>query len=265
MQWGGHRKGGGRGIFLPGSRMDIDLKSGLERAGIPARGVIHVGAHEGQEFGLYRSMGIAWQVWVEPQPLIFARLAAGLPKDERIVCINAACGPSHGTAEMHVLEGNDGKSNSLLAPTLHLERWPEFKPGGTIRVRVAPLDELLVEARIERSQFNLLCIDVQGFELEVLKGAETTVGSVGAIVCEVSATPLYKGGCTVDQLDRWLAQRAFARVDTEWSSGISGDALYVRRDKLSSLDRIRLTVLGPRNARPPRSARDWASRTAARE
>jgi FkbM family methyltransferase len=244
--------------------MDIDLENGLRRYGVQPRGVIHVGAHEGQEYGLYAAMGISRQIWVEPQPLIFARLAASVPSDERIVCINAACGPAHGTATMHVLEGNEGKSNSLLEPTLHLERWPEFKRGGTINVRMAPLDDLLKESSADAADFNLLCVDVQGFELEVLKGAEGVLREADAVVCEVSATPLYGGGCTVGQIDKWLGVRGFARLETVWSSGISGDALYVRRARLSALARLRLAALGPRNARPPRSARDWAARTAAR-
>lgn len=243
--------------------MDLDLAHELDRFGLRPRSVIHVGGHDGQEYQLYRNCGIARQVWVEPQLEVFARLQERVKGDPDVRCINAACGPNPGHATMHLIDGNDGKSSSLLEPTLHLERWPEFVRGGTIEVDVVRLDDLVAGLAAEggagAEKFDLLCLDVQGFEMEVLRGATALLGTqVDCVVTEVAAVPLFKGGCLVGELDEFFENLGFVRVTAKWAAGCAGDAMYVRRKKLSAFQSLRLSLFGARGKHPPKSARDWA-------
>ncbi|MBL8760069.1 MAG: FkbM family methyltransferase [Phycisphaerae bacterium] len=234
--------------------MDLDLREIIGEFRLRLRGVIHVGAHLGQEAAAYRACGIERQLWIEPQPDIFARLCAMLPSDERVTAVNVACGESAGVATMHVLSGNEGMSNSLLEPELHLRKWPEFRPGATIEVAVKRLDDVVEERKLSAAEFNLICVDTQGFELPVLRGATRQLSHADALVCEVSAVELYKGGTRVEELDVFLHERGFLRVKTRWASGCVGDALYVRRGLLPVLTRARVAVFGGQGHRASRRA-----------
>lgn len=239
--------------------MDLDLRRTLALFNLAPRGVIHVGGHDGQEYQLYRDCGITRQVWVEPQPEVFARLQDRVKNDPNVRCINAACGPKPGRATMHLIDGNDGKSSSLLEPTLHLERWPEFTKGGTIEVDVVRLDDLVAGLGADSDRFDLLCLDVQGFEMGVLEGASAALsGQVGCVVTEVAGVRLYRGACLVGELDEFFEKRGFVRVVTKWAAGCAGDAMYLQRTKLSAMRSLRLRVLGTPGKHPPRSARNWA-------
>ena len=76
--------------------------------------------------------------------------------------------------------------------------------------------------------FNFLHIDVQGYELEVLKGAVKCLENVYYIVVEINRSELYEFCPMISDIDRFLDN--FQRVETEWRHGREnwGDALYVR-------------------------------------
>jgi hypothetical protein len=153
---------------------------------------------------------------------------------------------------MHTLSGNEGRSNSLLEPKLHLERFPEFQPDGTIEVPVVRLDDLLREQAINAEEHPLLVLDVQGFERSVLAGASDYLRDhCRAIVCEVAAVELYKGGALVGEIDSFLRERGFLRVLTKWASGVGGDALYLPLRRLNLISRARISLLGGKGHRPP--------------
>lgn len=63
-------------------------------------------------------------------------------------------------------------------------------------------------------QIDLLKIDTQGFDLEVLKGAEAMIvgKSVGGVLVELNFAPLYTDQCGPGQVIDWLCQRGFSLV-----------------------------------------------------
>lgn len=239
--------------------VDLDFPKLWMRYRLPSRGVIHVGAHAGQERIAYSACGLIRQVWIEPQPEVFLRLRAAIPESRDVRLFNVACGDRTGRAVMHRLAGNDGLSNSLLRPTLHLERWPGIHTEGTLEVPVVRLDDLLTQTQLPASGFSLLVLDVQGFELAVLRGADRTLEAIDAVACEIANVPLYENGSTAESLDAHLADRGFTRVLTKWSAGCAGDAFYIRRSLLGAIDRVRLALVGGKQAQPPRSWRSFGA------
>ncbi|MFN0012132.1 MAG: FkbM family methyltransferase [Phycisphaerales bacterium] len=220
------------------------LPRALSRFRVPPRGVIHVGAHEGQELPAYQRFGFVNQVWIEPQPDLFARLRARLPASPTIRAFHTACGEVPGEADMHVLANNDGLSNSLLEPRLHLEAHPQYPRGGTVRVKVVPLDDLLAREGLDPAAYSLLAVDVQGYELHVLRGAPRTLAAMDAVLCEVNTREMYAGCALLPQIDEHLANAGFTRVITDMSTRGYGDALYVRPAVVTTMQRIRQAVLG---------------------
>lgn len=222
----------------------------LRRFGIAPRGVIHVGAHEGQEREHYDKAGLRRQIWLEPQPAIFQRLRANLPSTPLIQAFQVACGAAPGTATMHVLEGNQGMSNSLLEPKDVLHLYAGFTKGGTFDVPVVRLDDLLADNHLSARDFCLLAMDVQGYEFEVLRGAQKLFddsrsgGAIEAVITEVAEVELYAGNASLAQIDAFLAERGFRRVITRLNAKRCGDAVYILASKLSALQRARLNWLG---------------------
>lgn len=184
---------------------------------------------------MYRGLGLSNQLWFEPQRGPFARLLAALPDDSSIRAFNLACGDAPGRASMHTSDFGEGMCNSLLAPAaLAAERWPGLVATGTVEVEVARLDDVLAREGLAAGEYGLMVIDVQGFELPVLRGAERALSrGIDAVVTEVSRREFYEGGARIGDLDRHLGARGFHRVAVAWPARDHGDAMYVRMAALT--------------------------------
>ena len=199
--------------------------------GITPRGVLQAGAHIGQEVELFASLGITHGVFFEPLPHIFAELQPKMSLLHSGVAINCALGATSGTVTMHVEEHprNRGMSSSCLKPNLHTTMSPEVVFSRTLDVPQKPLDHLLNESWFYAENYNYLCMDVQGYELEVLKGATEILPMIEVISTEINTEELYESCVQLPTLDAFLAERGFARISTHMAHKWWGDALYVRR------------------------------------
>jgi hypothetical protein len=61
---------------------------------------------------------------------------------------------------------------------------------------------------------------------------ESYLPSIQYIYTEVNSDYVYKGCCLVTELDEYLAQFGFERVETSWYNDVAGwgDAFYVKKD-----------------------------------
>ena len=181
------------------------------------KGVIHIGAHYGQEYSSYEKLGINDMIWYEPIRQCYDELK----KNVKGIVVNKALGNFNGKATMYVAS-NKGVSSSLLRPLLHRKQYPKIKFRQTITVDVARLDDILED----KEKYNFINIDVQGYELEVFKGAVETLSGIDYIMSEVNRDELYKDCVQVDELDNFL--KDFKRVETKWAGKTWGDAFYIR-------------------------------------
>lgn len=60
---------------------------------------------------------------------------------------------------------------------------------------------------------DLLKLDVQGFELEILKHATNVLKNTRAIHCEVSFSPMYKGQCLFEDIAKFLKGSGWEFID----------------------------------------------------
>src|SRR3546814_4488279 len=114
-----------------------------------------------------------------------------------------ALGAETGTATINVSE-NLASSSLLDVEARSVEALRETGYTGTEEIVVRTLDEV-VEPDWRRPL--ALKIDTQGFELEVLKGAQQTLADIPAILLEMSLTPLYKGAPRLDRKSTRLNSR----------------------------------------------------------
>jgi FkbM family methyltransferase len=89
------------------------------------------------------------------------------------------------------ISANSVSSTLLNMLDTHIEGAPESKIIGKEKVQVFPLDEIGPQF-INNSKNLFLKIDVQGFEQEVLKGAQNMLAKAKGVEMEISLVPLYE-------------------------------------------------------------------------
>lgn len=189
------------------------------------KGIVHIGAHYGEEIQEYVDNGIQKIIVFEPLARNFDVLY------ERLKDINAdieghqiALGSKKGTAVMH-LSSNEYQSSSILKPKQHLELHPNVIFDGTEEVEVDILDNYDI------GNCNFINIDVQGYELEVFKGAKETLNKIDYVYCEVNRDQVYEDNALIEEIDEFLSKYEFERVETKWPESYFtwGDALYIKK------------------------------------
>lgn len=191
--------------------------------------VVDAGAHRGQfaTFALTR-WPAARVICFEPLPKPRARLKrtlAGLAAPHRWEIRAEALGARSGAAHMHVASREDSSSMLPLGP--EQKRLFSMDETGREPVTVARLDEALADLQLGRA---LLKIDVQGFELEVLKGAGALLERFEAVYVECSFRELYVGQSLEGAVTAFLAETGFNPENERRNFVVFGDVVQV--DKL---------------------------------
>jgi len=106
---------------------------------------------------------------------------------------------------------------------------------GSEDVQIHRLDSLARDI-VHAGDRIFLKLDVQGFELEVLQGAQETLGQISAIEVELSTRTVYVGQSLLHEVVAYLCERDFEIVSLEPLSFDRGtgylrqvDALLIRR------------------------------------
>lgn len=196
--------------------MLISLADVIARHGLAIRGVIHAGAHFGQEAERFRSCGIEDVLWIEANPEIIGELRANVERFGHRVAQACLAATSGEVIRLNVADSasgdNRGMSSSVLPFGTHLDRYPNVSYVSHIELTTSTLDAVVAEHAATGS--NLLVLDVQGYELHVLRGAAETLRHTDCIYSEINVDELYRGGALLPELDGFLAQRGFARAAT---------------------------------------------------
>lgn len=203
--------------------MLLNLDNLKQKYDLKIKGVLHIGAHVGQEFGTYQRLGIDNVMFFEPVPSTFQRLKENV--GDKAILVNTALGNMIGEVEMFTETVNQGQSSSVLEPEHHLVQHPNIQFDGRQRVAITKLDTFIED----KDKYNFINIDVQGYELEVFKGGAEYLKTIDYVMTEVNRAELYKGCARIEELDAFLGGYGFERVETTWDGGTWGDAFYVKR------------------------------------
>jgi len=107
------------------------------------------------------------------------------------------------------ISANSVSSTLLNMLDSHTEGAPESKIIGKEKVQVFPLDEV-GENYVTSAKNIFIKIDVQGFEQEVLKGAESIIARARGIEIEISLIPLYENqNWLLPQILEYMTHKGF--------------------------------------------------------
>lgn len=202
--------------------MLIDITKHLKKEIV---GIIQVGAHHGNEYQFLKNISENILMF-EPQKEAYDILCNSF-KDEKLLKIkNVAVGSENKKMMMFKETANQGQSSSLLLPVLHLIQYPHINFTSSEVVDVVTLNTYFENEEIS---YNILMVDVQGFELEVFRGATSILEKIDYILCEVNRAELYKGCPMVEEIDEFLNSYNFKRTDTSWDGHTWGDAFYEKQ------------------------------------
>lgn len=191
--------------------------------------VFDVGANHGQYGDLLRDIGYkGWIVSFEPVRACFQDLSKRAAARPPWRVFQYALSSENGQAQINVYEIDSG--NSFLAPSLR-EIHPDHRVVGRETVEVRRLDSIFDECMDGiLSQRLYLKIDTQGFDLEVLRGADGVISNFLGAQTEVCFIPIYDGMPKYIESLKEFERRGFSVVDFVPVSRVAGDLLMLEMD-----------------------------------
>jgi FkbM family methyltransferase len=171
--------------------------------------VLDVGANVGRYGRQLRDSGYTGRiVSCEPLSAAFAELARAAATDPRWDVMQLALGDEDGDATLNVSTENVWSS---LLPRDDRATTRNLTYTSTETIRTARLDSLEV---LDGSPA-WLKLDVQGFELHVLRGAPKTLEGIHAVECEMSVEPFYVGQPSIRDVVDALEDHGFGLVSVD--------------------------------------------------
>lgn len=197
---------------------------------IQPMGVLHVGAHLAEEADAYLFAGWAKQnkiIWIESQPQLIAELRKKLNINFHEVIEATVWSKSAEKLTFKIT--NNSQSSSLLNLGTHELTYPEVKVVSNYEIETTTLKDLFPS----EITFDFINLDIQGSELEALKGFGKIPSSIKWIYAEINKEYVYENCATVDELDEYLREQGLYRVATQWAIKKGwGDALYARPNSI---------------------------------
>jgi FkbM family methyltransferase len=177
--------------------------------------VLDIGANAGQYAKELRTdLGYKGQIYsFEPLSSAFKDLSINSDKDEKWHVFNMALGSNEGTEEINIA-GNSYSSSMLEMLSTHEESAPESKYIGKEIIKIKKLDSIF-EGLCKDSDNVYMKIDTQGFESEVIKGANNSLPKIDTIQMEMSLVPLYSGELPFEEMCMRMRESGYNLVGLE--------------------------------------------------
>lgn len=185
--------------FVAGLNAEIDR---LLSAASPPTVAIDVGANVGDWSATLRAKSPATKIYVfEPAPAAYERLAKRFVDDPQVVAVNVALGSEAGTARLWSDAPGSGLASLYQRDLRHIG----ISLNHSDEVTVTTLDAWCTANAVSPDALKL---DVEGHELDVLRGAEQTLKSVRLVQFEFGGTAI-DAGCYWKDYWHFFAERGF--------------------------------------------------------
>ena len=178
----------------------------LKKFNINVKGILHVGAHECEEYPTYLDF-TSNILWIEALPHLIEK---SLLKNPKLNIINAVVSNTDDqVVEFNIT--NNTKCSSILNLDYHKEIHPEVVIERQITLKTKTIQTIYKENNINKNKYNVLVMDIQGAELLALKGMDDIINNIDAVYIEVNEKTLYEGGCLLEDLDTFFFTLGYDR------------------------------------------------------
>ena len=190
--------------------------------------IIDCGAHDGAD-SIELAKIIGGQIHAfEPVPELFDKLKKRTQKLKNVFTYRLALSNVNEMQTFHISEGESDASSSLLAPKGHLTDHPKTVFKKKIEVSAVTLDAWAVANSV--TKVDLLWLDMQGFELQMLKESKDILSKVSVIHTEISTKETYEGVTLYPEYKAFLESKGFRVLIEAIPAGWDmGNVLFVRQ------------------------------------
>jgi FkbM family methyltransferase len=179
----------------------------------PSPVIFDVGANEGQSIDAYRTMVPNAVIHsFEAIPELAAKLTQKYAGQPSVIINGTALGQQPGSAEFFVHKGQDNNgigSFIPLNPEDSTVKYIHAETTGKVTVTVDTVDAYCARTGVDSIDF--MKMDVQGFEPEVLAGAQTMLkdGRIGFLQVEIIFTRFYERASSFHAIEQFLAPHGY--------------------------------------------------------
>ncbi len=207
--------------------------------------MIEIGGYKGEIAKRLSHQYPQGQVFVfEPNPTAFDILKNNVQahvnktSNENVTIVHSAIGLKNGTVKLYTgLENCGGNPDADKWSSLLQERYncPQHCKGPAIDVSCVRLEDWCRDNAISRVDF--IRLDVEGYELQILKTCPNLLKSVIALSVKTSMAPYRSNWTQYRQMKQYLIQHDFELLAHWFKDGVGGEALFIKRNIYDSLFR----------------------------
>jgi FkbM family methyltransferase len=216
--------------------MLIDIFNIFSELNINPKGVIHLGAHKGEELNLYKKLKIKNILLYEANKklinyLKFKGFLFNFLFKMNIQVINKIIYNEDRLCSLNITSNT--QSSSILNLGIHKELYPNIIKKNENLVDGATLNSEFKNFH-NIDNFNILNMDIQGSELLALLGANEIINNLDIIYTEINYDYIYENCALINEIDDYLTKHDFTRFKTKTIKDVRGkpmwgDALYVKK------------------------------------
>lgn len=208
----------------------------IERIIEPNDVILEAGAFDGSDtIGLAKMVPEGKVISFEPNPPRYAELAEKAKGLYNVNTFPFALGEKNGTITFYVCYGAqydpayEGAS-SALPPSESMEINYQ---GPRIEVPCFVLDDWCKDNN--QSRIDFMWLDLEGYELQVLKSSPQILSTVKAMYVETNFYEFRQGMTQYQDLRRFLEENGFQLLSHGYYKGYQGNAIFVRADLFDTI------------------------------
>ena len=208
--------------------MLLSLPDLVRKYNLNIKGIIHCGAHTGEEYPIYQKLGINNVLWIEANAQQIPQLEKKIKNNNHLI-LNAVISDEP-WKKVDFIYTNQTQSSSLYHLGLNKQQRQGLQEERIEQVETISLDHLFkhhIDLDIER--YNMINLDIQGGELNALRGFKNGLKHIDYIYCEAHTKETYKNVPQLHDLLNLLNPLGFKLKDSYFYKNKGwGDIFLIR-------------------------------------